>query len=75
MGKFGPNVIDEWLKYLRELKKLRISDVYLNSDTSTVQLVEKEGVLILRLYSDTKKAKSPSTKFIIIRKMTKNMFC
>jgi hypothetical protein len=50
MGKFGPNVIDEWLNYLGELKKLGISDVYLNSDYNTVQLVEKEGVLLLRLY-------------------------
>jgi hypothetical protein len=56
MGKFGPNVIDEWLKYLRELKKLRISDIYLNSNTNTVQLVKKEGVLILRLYSDNEKS-------------------
>ncbi|CAB4390128.1 unnamed protein product [Rhizophagus irregularis] len=56
MSKFGPNVIDEWLNYLRELKKLRISDVYLNSNTNTVQLVEEKGVLILRLYSDDEKS-------------------
>ncbi|CAB4413662.1 unnamed protein product [Rhizophagus irregularis] len=59
INKLGSNIIDEWLIFLRTMKKMNISGVNLNSNNNTVLVTEEKGALILFSYPDDEEGQKP----------------